>query len=116
MRTLLNSRGSAGLEPKENTLVHRLERNLRDVNQLRKNLNSYNCEPQTYNEYTRIEALKNGLDTFKERNKQIIDSIKKQAEPLNGCIKKVKEQYSEFNALKSGVEEYMGLARSKYTH
>lgn len=116
MRTLLNTRGSTGLEPGVNALIHRLERNLQDVGQLRNYLNSYSCEPQTYTDFKRIESLRNRLDTLAKVNRAIILSIKEDKHPTKRYYEKVQEQYSEFNVLKRGVEAYMEEARTKYVH
>ena len=116
MNALSNTGSSAEPEPKENTLVLRLERNLMDVDQLLSKMNSYNCEPQTYSHFERIESLKNGLETFKKTNKEIIDSLKEHKESVKGYVEKVKKQYAHFNELRQGVDEYMGLIQSRYAH
>lgn len=116
MRTLSNTWGSTGLEPNANALIHRLERNLQDVGQLRNYLNSYSCEPQTYTDFKRIESLRNRLDTLSKVNRSIISSIRENQQPVHSYYKKVQEQFLEFNALKRGVEAYMEVARTKYVH
>ncbi|MDE3740536.1 hypothetical protein [Maribacter polysaccharolyticus] len=116
MRTLTNTRGSADLEPKENVLVHQMERNLNDVNRLRKNLDSYICEPQTYGEFDRIESLRMGLETYSQISRKMIRSLKEHKETAQGCIGKFQDQYAKFRALRQGVKEYMGLAKAKYIH
>lgn len=97
-------------------LVIQLERSLMDVDQLSSKLNSYSCEPQTYNHFERRETLKNGLESFRKTNKEIIDSLKGHKESVKGYVEKVKEQYANFNELRQGVEEYLGLVQSRYAH
>jgi hypothetical protein len=116
MKAFSNTRRSTSLEPNENMLVIQLERNLMDVDQLRNKLNSYSCEPQTYSHFERIESLKNGLESFKKTNKDIINSLRGHKESVKGYMEKVKEQYANFNELRQGVEEYLGLVQSRYAH
>jgi len=101
-------------ELKSNVLVTHLERNLKDVHQLRRKLNSYHCEPQTYSLYERIESLKIGLETLIRTDQEIITAIKERKKSAKEYIERVKQQYSEFNKLQQGVEEYMGLTSNRY--
>ncbi len=103
-------------ELKNNTLVTRLERNLKDVHQLRSKLNSYSCEPQTYNRFERIESLKNGLENLIRTDQEIITALKERKKAAQEFVERVKQQYSEFNKLQQAVEEYIGLTRSRYIH
>ncbi|PIF01444.1 MAG: hypothetical protein CR994_02525 [Maribacter sp.] len=112
----LYTRGLISLEPKENVLIHRLERNLKDVGLLRNYLNSYSCEPQTYTDFKWLRSLRNKLEAFTMVNKDIILSIKDRKEPIQSFLEKVQEQYPEFNALKQGVDEYMDKTKSPTTH
>ncbi len=98
------------------TLVTRLERNLKDVHQLRSKLNSYSCEPQTYSLFERIESLKNGLENLIRSDQEIITALKERKKSAKEYVERAKQQYSEFNKLQQGVEEYMGLTRSRYIH
>ena len=101
-------------EIKNNTLVTRLERNLKDVHQLRSKLNSYSCEPQTYSLFERIESLKIGLETLSRTDQEIIAALKEQKKSAKEYVEIVKQLYSEFNKLRQGVEEYMGLTSNRY--
>jgi len=101
-------------ELNKNTLVTRLERNLKDVHQLRSKLNSYSCEPQTYSLFERIESLKIGLETLSRTDQEIIAALKERKKSVKEYVEKVKQQYSEFNKLQQGVEEYMGLTNNRY--
>ena len=116
MKTFPDQSSSASLEPKESTLVLLLERNLMDIDQLRNKLNSYSCEPQTYGHFERKESLRKGLETFKKNNKEVIASLKEHKESVKGYIEKVKKQYAEFNELRQGVDEYIGLTHARYVH
>lgn len=113
MRTLQNTEGSIPLEvPKNNAWVVRLERNQKNVTQLRTKLNSYYCEPQTYSLYERIESLKKGLESLNNANKEIIASIKDHKKSAQEYVERIKQQFSEYYRLQKGVEEYMGLTRN----
>ena len=103
-------------ELNKNTLVTRLERNLKDVHQLRNKLNSYSCEPQTYSLFERIEALKIGLENLIRTDQEIITALKERKKSAKEYVERVKQLYSEFNKLQQGVEEYMGLTHSRHIH
>jgi hypothetical protein len=96
----------------KNTLVLKLERSQQDVGQLRNKLNSYVCEPKTYSLFERIEALKNGLDTLSNTNKEIILSIRGHKKTMGDYVDRVRQQFVAFNELQRGVEEYMRGLRS----
>ena len=102
------------IEVKSNALVTHLERNLKDVHQLRTKLNSYSCEPQTYSLFERIESLKIGLETLGRKDQEIIVALKERKKSAKEYVERVKQQYSEFNKLQQGVEEYMGLTSNRY--
>lgn len=106
---------SSTLVNQDNTLVLRLERNQKDVKQLRNQLNSYCCEPQTYYLFERIETLKKGLESLSNTNKEIITTIKEHKASAKEYLEGVKQQFLEFRKLQSGVEEYLGLIQNKYT-
>ena len=99
---------------KSNALVVRLERNLKDINQLRSKLNSYCCEPQTHSLFERIESLKIELEALSRKDQEIIAVLKEQKKSTRDYVEKVKQLYSEFNKLRQGVEEYMGLTSNRY--
>lgn len=103
-------------ELKSNSLMIHLERNLKDVHQLRSKLNSYSCEPQTYSLFERIESLKSGLETLSRNDQEIISALKERKKSAKDFVERVKQQYSEFNKLQQGVEEYMGLTSNRYIH
>ena len=103
-------------ELKSNALVTHLERNLKDVHQLRTKLNSYSCEPQTYSLFERIESLKIGLETLGRKDQEIIAALKERKKSAKEYVEKVKQHYSEFNKLQQGVEEYMGLTHYRRIH
>lgn len=108
--------GLTPFELKNNTLVTHLERNLKDVHQLRSKLNSYSCEPQTYSLFERIESLKTGLETLIRADQEIITALKERKKSAKEYVERVKQQYSEFNKLQQGVEEYLGLTSNRYIH
>ena len=99
---------------KSNALVVRLERNLKDINQLRSKLNSSCCEPQTHSLFERIESLKIELEALSRKDQEIIAVLKEQKKSTRDYVEKVKQLYSEFNKLRQGVEEYMGLTSNRY--
>ena len=107
--TRINRSGS-----KRNALVVRLERNLKDVNLLKTKLSSYNCEPQTYSLFERIEALRSGLESLSRNDQEIITALKERKKSAKECLEKVNQHYSEFQRLQQGVTEYLGLTQNRY--
>ena len=116
MRTSPEMDGINRSGSKRNALVVRLERNLKDVNLLKTKLNSYNCEPQTYSLFERIEALRRGLETLRRNDQEIIAALKERKKSAKECAEEVNEHYSEFHKLQRGVEEYLGLTQNRYMH
>jgi len=94
-----------------NTLVLRLERNAKNLDQLRKKLCAYGCEPQTYDLFEQIESLKKGLESLSKSNTEILTILKNKKTVAK---ERVGAQLAEFNRLQMRVEEYMGLASTKY--
>lgn len=92
--------------PKTKVLL-RLERNQREAGILRKKLNSYMCEPQTYFRFERIEDLKSGLENFTLINDNMLTTLREQRKSLEELRDKVRAQLREFHELQRGVEDYM---------
>ena len=91
----------------KSTLVLKLERNQKDVIQLRNQLNSYTCEPKTYTLFERMQTLKRGLDSLSHSNMQMIIALKERKKNIHDYIDSVRHQIAEFNRLQLGVEEYI---------
>ena|SRR5665811_405594 len=94
-------------ETEKNALVLRLELNQKDVKRLRGQLSSYRCEPTTYSLFERIELLRSDLDNLSRTNTEIIASLKEKKKKVDYYVERAKEQFSEFNNLYSGIEEYI---------
>lgn len=99
-------------EVEKSALVIRLERNQKDLRQLKNKLNSYICEPRTYSLFERIESLKSGLETLNNSNTQIIRSLKSRKKSVETYVDSAREQLSQFNKLQQSVEDYVASARS----
>ncbi|MGB6153349.1 MAG: hypothetical protein WBG48_15325 [Pricia sp.] len=93
-------------EIEKNALVIRLERNQRDLLQLRSQLESYRCEPKTYGLFEYIESLKNRMERFSSTNKEVIMKLREQRKTISDYYEKAKQQFSEFDQLKNGVADY----------
>lgn len=93
-------------ETEKNALVLRLERNQLDLQQLRGQLDSYRCEPSTYGLFETIENLRKGMDRLRGSNHEIIDTLKEQKKTVSDYFEEAKQQFLEFNRLKSKVEDY----------
>jgi chromosome segregation ATPase len=99
-------RASGLRETEKNALVLRLERTQEDLNQLRGQLSSYRCEPRTHGLFEYIESLKRGMDRLSHTNNEVINSLKEQKKAVGDYFEEAKQQFSEFNRLKSKVEDY----------
>lgn len=106
MKTVKKRRPSVR-ESEKNALVLRLELNQKDVKRLRTQLSSYRCEPTTYSLFERIESLRSGLDNLSKTNTEIISSLKEKKKKVDYYVERAKRQFSEFNNLHSGIEEYI---------
>lgn len=107
MKTATENRSSSQHEIEKNALVLRLELNQKDVKRLRGKLSSYRCEPTTYSLFERIELLRSGLDNLSRTNTEIIASLREKKKKIDYYVECAKEQFSEFNNLHNGIEEYM---------
>jgi chromosome segregation ATPase len=96
----------------QNGLVLRLERNQREVGQLKNKLNSYVCEPKTYSFYERIENLKNRLENLSSANNEILRTLKERRKSVEDYVESVRKQLNEFHELQQGVADYVRGVRS----
>ena len=91
----------------KSNLVLRLERNEREVRQLKSKLNSYVCEPRTYSLFERVEALKMGLERLSATNREIIQALKERKKSVSDYMENVRHQLTEFHELQQGVHDYV---------
>ena len=99
-------------EVEKSALVIRLERNQKDLLQLKTQLSSYICEPRTYQFFVRIETLRDGLDNLSATNSEIIASLKERKRVVKKYVKRAKKLLLDFNQLQQGVDDYIAGARS----
>jgi len=106
MTTATNYSVFKSKENDKNTLLLRLERNQKDLLQLRAKLSSYLCEPKTYSLFERIEALRSSMDNLSNTNNEIIHALKEHKKTVGDYVDRAKNQLSEFKRLNAGVEDY----------
>lgn len=94
-------------EGDSNALIVRLERNQRNLSQMRSQLRSYRCEPKTYNLFERIEALKNTMDRCSKNHKEVIHALKGGENSIGEYVSEAKRQLSEFRKLHENIEDYL---------
>jgi len=99
------------LDTEKSKLVIRLERNQRDLDQLKNKLNAYTCEPKTPSLFERIEQLKNGLENLSASNVEILRNLKEKKKAADNYLDSIKDQFVKFNQLQANVEEYIVGAR-----
>ena len=88
-------------------LIIRLERNQREVGQLKNKLSSYICEPRTYSLFERIESLRNRLEKLSSTNKEIILALKGKKKSVEMYVERVGLLLMEFHDLEKGVADYL---------
>ncbi len=93
-------------ETEKNILVLRLVRIQQDLQQLSSQLDSYRCEPRTYGLYESIESLRSGMDRLSRSNLEIINTFRAQKKTVSDYFERAKEQFLEFDKLKSRIEAY----------
>jgi len=86
----------------------RLERVNKDLEVLRKKLNSYVCEPKTYGLFERMEQLQLRLEEVRNANDKIISGLRSGGKTFE---KEVTKQLHNFRALEQGIAEYIAGAR-----
>ena len=94
-------------ESDKNALVLRLERNEKELIQLRAKLSSYRCEPRTYSLFERIETLKRTMDSLSKANCEIISALREHKKTVDDYVERSKQQFLEFQQVHAGVEEYL---------
>ncbi|WP_194550087.1 hypothetical protein [Zobellia nedashkovskayae] len=109
MTTTAQHAASRVEENDKNAIVVRLQRNQKDLVQLRTKLNSYRCEPKTYSLYERIESLRSKMDSLSHSNSEIILSLKGKRKTVSNQLDRAKRHLTEFRRLNEGVEEYLTI-------
>lgn len=99
-------------EVEKSALVMRLERNQKDLLQLKSKLNSYTCEPRTYLLHERIEKLRQGLENLRTKNSEVMVALIGSKETVEGFVERTTKLLTEFNQLQQGIEEYVVGARN----
>ncbi|WP_411030662.1 hypothetical protein [Spongiimicrobium sp. 3-5] len=99
-------------EVDSNSYILRLERNSKDLAQMRNKLNSYLCEPKTYTLFERFETLCSQVERLTHANMEIQLSLKKHKRLMKKQVQRVTEQLSEFQKLEKNVSDYMSGARN----
>ena len=95
----------------ENALIQKLERSNKALQQLRKKLSSYICEPKTPKLYEQIEFLKLRLENLRNANTELMAALKNHGKGMEGHTERIKKQLKDFQDLQQSVLEYIGRAR-----
>lgn len=100
-------------ESEKNALLLRLERNQKDLSQLRNKLSSYRFEPRTYTLFERMENLRRSMDSLSYTNSEIIRALKGHRKTVGDYVERAKHQFSEFKRIHDSVEEYFTSCLSR---
>ncbi|MGJ8736980.1 hypothetical protein D9V96_018735 [Zobellia laminariae] len=109
MTTTTQRRSLRVEENDKNAIVVRLQRNQKDLVQLRTKLNSYRCEPKTHSLFERIESLRSKMDSLSHSNNEIISSLNSKRKIVGVQLDRAKRHLTEFRRLNEGVEEYLNI-------
>lgn len=94
-------------EGDKNSLLLRLERNQKELSQLRIKLSSYLCEPKTYSLFERLERLRHSMDNLNRSNKEVITILKERKKMVGDFVDRAKNQCLEFKRVQDGVDDYL---------
>ena len=93
--------------------ILRLERNNKDLTQLKDRLSSYMVEPRTYSLFQQIEYLRNRMEYLRNTNQEILSALKREPrKSFADIMDAIKRQFREFYELQQGIDEYINVVRS----
>ncbi|QWX85150.1 hypothetical protein H0I23_05800 [Cellulophaga sp. HaHaR_3_176] len=92
--------------------ILKLERHSKDLAQLDSKLNSYMCEPKTYELFERKNSLKKRMERLKKSNQDLILSLKEKKGMVSAQIEQIKNHYSDFMNLQSELKDYYTVSTS----
>ena len=87
--------------------LQRLDRNLKDIGQLYAKLNSYMCEPQTYNQFIRLDELKEEAKVLRDTNRSISSKLRKEPNSAARCYRLFLNYLQGFDVFVSDVARYV---------
>ncbi len=99
-------------EANRDSCILRLERNNKDLTQLKSKLSSYMLEPRTYSLFQQIENLRNRMDYLKRTNQEILSTLREPRKSFADMMDSIKQQLREFTELQEGIDEYIHITRS----
>lgn len=101
-----------GAEAKSpNQILHRLERNNRELLHLKSTLRSYRCEPKTPGLFERFEDLKDTIEGMYKHNLEIIQLLRESRRTKEDQLRNYRTRLKEFHVLQQRVLEYIGMAK-----
>lgn len=92
--------------------IVKLERYSKDLAQLDSKLNSYMCEPKTYELFERKNSLKKRMDRLRRSNQELIKNLKEKKGMVSAQIEQIKELYSDFINLQTELRDYYTVVNS----
>ncbi|MUH36210.1 hypothetical protein D9O36_10185 [Zobellia amurskyensis] len=87
--------------------LHRLERNLRDIAQLYAKLCSYMCEPRTYDQFMRLDELKEDALILRNSNKSISQKLRQEPNASARCYRLFLNYIQGFDTFVNEVDGYV---------
>ncbi|MCG2461298.1 hypothetical protein K8352_11110 [Flavobacteriaceae bacterium F89] len=112
MKTALLRKHHLAKETNRDNCILKLERNNKELKQLKAKLSSYMVEPRTYSLFQQIEYLRNRMEYLKNTNQEILATLKEPRKSFTDMMDSIKKQFREFTELQKGVDEYIHIARS----
>src|SRR5690606_8623145 len=111
MKTLSFQNRHLAHNTRRDTCILRLERNNKDLMQLKDKLSSYMLEPRTYSLFQQIEYLRNRMEYLKNTNQEILYALKEPRKSFADIMDSIKQQFREFYELQQGIDEYINITR-----
>lgn len=110
MGNAIKNKGEAQFDVRQNEIIIRLERYQKDLEHLKKQLNSHSCEPKTHDHFKMMEVLKEELECLNKINDEIIVLIKDCNTTTDDCLEGIKNQLEAFNKIQAGISKYKEIS------
>lgn len=95
--------------------LYSLERNQRDILFFLKKLCSYRNEPQTYDQYERLNDLKGWAYNLRDNNAEIADALRYQPNSGEGSKLLVQKHMRNFEGFSKAVAAYLSDKKARET-
>ena len=90
------------------TLLMKLERNHDEIQQMLQKLNSYRCEPTSYESFKRLQSLRDEIQNLKQEHTLLFSTVDlRQVEDSAPLISRMRHQIQGFKELDRKIGSYL---------